>query len=121
MVALYTECSNIKRVLTLNASIAPMYLVQDETTGLFGVQTIMGKFEILPKYQLNDKYDLTKKYAVANVNDAEKLVLIEHTRAFDNFFSEKISNNDTNPEKENNWFKNDAQRNLLHHFLLQFK
>ena len=68
---------NVKKILELKNSIAPMYLVQDEKTKLFGVQTHMGNFKIEPEYQLDEEYDFTKEYALARVDTHGKLFLLE--------------------------------------------
>lgn len=67
---------NVKKILELQ-SIAPMYLVQDEKTSLYGVQTHFGNFKIEPKYKLDENYDLSKKYVFAEVDKNGCIFLIE--------------------------------------------
>jgi len=80
MVELFSKYSNIKRVLELKASVVPMYLVRDENTGLYGVQTSLGGFKILPEYPLDENYDLSNmEYATADISREAKIFLIENT------------------------------------------
>lgn len=68
----------VQKILELKrTSIAPRYLVRDEKTNLYGVQTHLGNFEIEPKYPLDEDYDFNKEYAFARVGKDEKLFLLE--------------------------------------------
>ena len=68
----------VKKILEFKkASIAPKYLVQDEETCLFGVQTHLGNFEIEPKYLLDEDYDFEKEYAFARLDKNGHLFLLE--------------------------------------------
>lgn len=67
---------NIKRVLKIH-SLAPMYLVQDEKTGLYGVQLSNGRIHLEPIYQLDEDYDFSKNYNMVNISSEGKIFLVE--------------------------------------------
>ena len=66
----------IKRILEIQ-SIAPMYLVQNEETGLYGLQLSNERFHIEPVYSLDEEYDFSKNYSMAGLSSEGKIFLIE--------------------------------------------
>ena len=71
-----TPLTKLKRVLELK-TIAPTYLVRDEETHLYGVQTHRGNFKFAPKYKLDEEYDFSKKYALAELGKDGCIILVE--------------------------------------------
>ena len=66
---------NIQRVLRVE-TLAPMYLIRDQDTGLYGIQMSKGRVNIEPVYELDEEYDLTKEYDMINISQG-RIYMVE--------------------------------------------
>lgn len=66
---------NIQRVLRVE-TLAPMYLIRDQDTGLYGIQMSNGRVNVEPVYELDEEYDLTKEYDMINISQG-RIYMVE--------------------------------------------
>lgn len=66
---------NIQRVLRVE-TLAQMYLIRDQDTGLYGIQMSNGRVNVEPVYELDEEYDLTKEYDMINISQG-RIYMVE--------------------------------------------
>lgn len=66
---------NIQRVLRVE-TLAQMYLIRDQDTGLYGIRMSNGRVNVEPVYELDEEYDLTKEYDMINISQG-RIYMVE--------------------------------------------